>query len=296
MRSIWKGAISFLFVSIPVKVYNALETSEKISFNQLHAGTCLGPIGYTKQCKTCGETVVNEQIVKGYQHEPDKYVVVTSEEISSIAPESNHAIQITGFINLDEIPTTYLDASYFASPDGSAAGKPYTLLRDALKRTSKVAIGKVILREREELVTIFPEGEGLIIQKLRYRHQVREIDDMPGLKKLPETLDNEIALAENLIETMKTTFAEIDTEDHFHTALKQMLETKASGGTITVNNQKQKPEENLDIMTALRQSLSAMSQPKPEPSTPEITAQPNQTTLTLVPPDQNKQNRKKKVA
>jgi len=107
MRSIWKGSITFSLVSIPIKVFNAIETSEKIAFNQLHAGDCLGPIGQKKQCKKCDLTVTNDEIVKGYQHEKEKYVVVSPEEIASIAPESNEAIEIIGFIKPEEIPTAY---------------------------------------------------------------------------------------------------------------------------------------------------------------------------------------------
>src|SRR5687767_12296511 len=110
MRSIWKGTISFLLVSIPVKIYNAIETSENISFNQLHDGSCLGPIGYTKQCKKCNTVVSNDDIVKGYQHAPDQYVLVTPDEIASIKPKSNESIEIIGFLTPKEIPTTYFDA------------------------------------------------------------------------------------------------------------------------------------------------------------------------------------------
>ena len=172
MRSIWKGAISFLLVSIPVKVYNAIETSEKIQFNQLH-GDDFGPIGYEKRCKKCNLVVSSDQIVKGYQHAPEQYVVVSPEEIASITPESNQSIEIIGFLKPTEIPTTYFDASYFAAPDGAAASKAYTLLREVMKRTERIAIGKVIFREREELITISPEGDGLVLQKLHYRHEVR---------------------------------------------------------------------------------------------------------------------------
>src|SRR5260370_41909979 len=107
MRRIWKGSITFSLVSIPIKVFNAIETSEKISFNQLHAGDCLGPIGQKKQCKKCGVTVTNDEIVKGYQHEKKKYGLVAPENIASITPEANETIQIIGFIKPKHSPTTY---------------------------------------------------------------------------------------------------------------------------------------------------------------------------------------------
>jgi DNA end-binding protein Ku len=281
MRSIWKGAISFLLVSIPVKVYNAIETSEKIQFNQLH-GDDFGPIGYEKRCKKCSLVVSNDQIVKGYQHAPEQYVVVSPEEIASITPESNQSIEIIGFLKPAEIPTTYFDASYFAAPDGAAASKAYTLLRDVMKRTERIAIGKVILREREELITISPEGDGLILQKLHYRHEVRVIESVPGISsnKLTPPNTTELELAENLVNNMLTSFAEIDTIDHFHSALKQMLETKAAGGTIEVKAAKTAAAPVIDIMSALQASLNARPKNKANETLP---SEPSAQTLTLVP-------------
>jgi DNA end-binding protein Ku len=124
--------------------------------------------------------VSNDDIVKGYQHAPDQYVLVTPDEIASIKPKSNESIEIIGFLTPKEIPTTYFDASYFAAPNGAAASKAYALLREVMKRTGLIAIGKVILREREDLLTISPEGDGLILQKLHYRHEVasRSLTDL----------------------------------------------------------------------------------------------------------------------
>ena len=287
MRSIWTGTISFLLVSIPIKVYNAIETSEKIQFNQLHRDD-FGPIGYDKRCKKCSMVVSNDEIVKGYQHEPDQYVVVTPEEIESITPESNHSIQIIGFLQPEEIPTTYFDASYFAAPDSAAASKAYVLLRDVMKRTGRIAIGKVILREREELIIISPDGNGLILQKLHYRHEVRQFQSVPGINTLPDTNGSELEIAETLVNQMVTTFDEIDTEDHFHTALKAMLETKVAGGTIEVKAAKPAAAPVIDIMSALKASLSAT--PKRERKDTS-----NESTLTLVSPTHN-DRRKKKTA
>jgi len=294
MRSIWKGAISFLLVSIPVKVYNAIETSEKIQFNQLH-GDDFGPIGYEKRCKKCNLVVSSDQIVKGYQHAPEQYVVVSSEEIASITPESNQSIEIIGFLKPAEIPTTYFDASYFAAPDGAAASKAYTLLREVMKRTERIAIGKVILREREELITISPEGDGLILQKLHYRHEVRVIESVPGISsnKLTPPNTTELDLAENLVNNMLTSFAEIDTIDHFHSALKQMLETKAAGGTVEVKAAKTAAAPVIDIMSALQASLNARPKLKANETQP---SEPSAPTLTLVSPPDVASKKKKKTA
>lgn len=290
MRSIWKGSITFSLVSIPIKVFNAIETSEKISFNQLHAGDCLGPIGQKKQCKKCDVTVTNDEIVKGYQHEKDKYVLVAPEEIASITPESNEAIEIIGFIKPEEIPTTYFDASYFAAPNGPAAEKSYALLREVMNRSGRIGIAKVILREREDLIAISPNGDGLMIQKLHYRREVRSVGDVPGISNQAAPQDNELQLATTLVEQMVTTFDQIDTTDHFHAALKEMLDAKVAGETINTTGEVRKPAPVIDIMSALQASLKVQAKPVQQ----ETTASP----LTLVAPESGapKTRRRRQVA
>jgi DNA end-binding protein Ku len=290
MRSIWKGSITFSLVSIPIKVFNAIETSEKISFNQLHAGDCLGPIGQKKQCKKCDLTVTNDEIVKGYQHEKEKYVLVAPEEIASITPESNEAIEIIGFIKPEEIPTTYFDASYFAAPNGPAAERSYALLREVMKRTGRIGIAKVILREREDLITIVPNGNGLMIQKLHYRHEIRNVADVPGISNQASLQDNELQLATTLVEQMLTTFDQIDTTDHFHTALKEMLDAKVAGEMITTTGEVRKPAPVIDIMSALQASLKVQET--------RVQQETTASSLTLVAPGSAtpKTRRKRQVA
>ena len=288
MRSIWTGTISFLLISFNVKLYNAIETSEKISFNQLHSG-CNGAIGYTKQCKKCDAVVTSDEIVKGYEYDKGQFVIVTPDEISSIAPKSNESIEVIGFIDPNEVPTTYFDASYFVAPNGVSAGKAYSLLRDAMNATGLIAIAKVILRDREELITLSPNSDGLILQKLHYRHEVRTQTDVPGISSLPATNQNELELAQSLVEQSVTRFDEIDTTDHFHTNLKQMLDTKIAGGTIEVKKDKSTTAPVVDIMSALRASLSARSQK-------QTTASTTAPTLTLLEPTTKASKRKRKTA
>ena len=147
MRSIWKGHIRFLLVAIPVRIYNALESSEKIQFNQLHRDD-YGPIGYDKRCKKCNKIVTNDQITKGYQYEPERYAIVEPEDIAKIKIKTTKAVDIVGFVDRSEIPTTFYDAPYFAGPDGPVSEKPYALLREVMKQTGKVGVGKVVLRDR----------------------------------------------------------------------------------------------------------------------------------------------------
>src|SRR5581483_2343253 len=178
MRSIWKGHIRFLLVAIPIRVYNAIEASEKIQFNQLHRED-FGPIGYDKRCKKCGQIVSNDEITKGYQYEPDRYALVEPDEIAKIKIKTTKAIDIIGFVNTSDIPTTFFDAPYYLGPDGAVAEKPYALLRQVLKDTGKVGLAKVVLRDREDLVAVFPLENGIVLQKLRYPAEIRKIEEVP---------------------------------------------------------------------------------------------------------------------
>src|SRR5713101_4685775 len=180
MRSIWKGHIRFLFVAIPVRIYNAVEASERIQFNQLHRED-FGPIGYDKRCKKCGQIVTNEEITKGYQYEPDRYAIIEPEEVAKVKIKTTKAVDIMGFVDPEEIPPTFYDSPYYAGPDGAVSEKPYALLREVMKQTGKVGLGKVVLRDREDLVAIFPHDNGIILQKLRYPAEVRDIEAVPEL-------------------------------------------------------------------------------------------------------------------
>ena len=254
MRSIWKGHIRFLLVAIPVRIYNAIETSEKIAFNQLHRED-YGPIGYDKRCKKCSQIVTNDQITKGYQYEPDRYAIVEPEDISKVKIKTTKAVDIVGFVDAAEIPSTFYDAPYYAGPDGAVAEKPYALLREVMKQTGKIGIGKVVLRDREDLVAVFPYDDGLVLQKLHYPHEIRKIDEVPELESDHKVNKNELRLATTLVEEMSTTFSEIDTTDNYHEALKQLIDSKIKGNKIAEFEVEEVPR--LDIMSALKKSLQA---------------------------------------
>jgi len=252
MRSIWKGHIRFLLVAIPVRIYNAIETSEKIQFNQLHRED-YGPIGYDKRCKKCGQVVTNDQITKGYQYEPDRYAIVEPEDIAKVKIKTTKAVDIIGFVDRSEIPTTFYDAPYYAGPDGPVADKPYALLREVMKQTGKVGIGKVVLRDREDLVAVFPMEDGLVLQKLHYPHELRKMEDVPDLDGAQKLNKNELRLATTLVQEMVTSLSEIDTIDNYHEALKKLIESKIKGKKVTEFEVEEVPR--LDIMSALKQSL-----------------------------------------
>lgn len=291
MRSIWKGHIRFLLVAIPVRIYNAIETSEKIQFNQLHRED-FGPIGYDKRCKKCDQVVTNDQITKGYQYEPDRYAIVEPDDIAKIKIKTTKAVDIVGFVEREEIPSTFYDSPYFAGPDGPVSEKPYALLREVMKQTGKIAVGKVVLRDREDLVAVFPHEEGLVLQKLHYPHELRKMGEVPDLENV-QKLDaqklnkNELKLATTLVQEMTTTLSEIDTDDNYYNALRTLIDSKIKGKQIT----EFEPVEEvprLDIMSALKQSLQASNR-KPMV---KAAAEKKKPQITLVKP---KAAKKRKV-
>jgi DNA end-binding protein Ku len=276
MRSIWKGHIRFLLVAIPVRIYNAIETTEKIQFNQLHRED-YGPIGYDKRCKKCGQVVTGDQITKGYQYEPDRYAIVEPEDIAKVKIKTTKAVDIIGFVDSSEIPTTFYDSPYYAGPDGPVSEKPYALLREVMKQTGKVGIGKVVLRDREDLVALFPYENGLVMQKLHFPNELRSMKDVPEIDGATKLDKNELKLATTLVEQMVTSLAEIDTVDQYHQALKQLIESKIKGKKVVEFEVEELPR--LDIMSALKKSLQQSNR---KPMVKATTPSSKKKALTLV--------------
>lgn len=260
MRSIWKGHIQFSLVTIPIRIYNAVDTEETIRFNQLHKEDN-GAVGYDKKCKKCGKVLTGEEIVKGYQFEPEQYVVITPEDLEKIKLKSTKVIEIAGFIDSKEVHPTLYESPYYAGPDGPVAAKAYGLLTQALKASGKVGVGKVVLREREESVLIAPQDGGMVLYKLRNPQELRKMTDVPQLAPVEANKD-ELKLSVSLVESMATKLKDIDLTDHYRDALREMIDAKVSGKQIVTVAEEEKPV--VDIMTALKQSIEkTKAQKKP---------------------------------
>jgi len=251
LRSIWKGHIRFSLVTIPVRVYNAVDTAESISFNQIHKDDN-GRIGYDKRCKKCNELVSNEDIVKGYQFEPDQYVIFEKDDLDKLKLKSTKVIDIEGFVDAKEIDPTLYDAPYYAGPDGDVAAKTYSLLSAALRDSGKMGVGKVVLRDREDVVMIAPKGDGIVLYKMRYPKEIRKIEDVPLVESHKANKD-ELKLAKSLIDSMSTNLSSMKLENKYNDAVREMIQAKIDGKEI-VAIEVEEPEV-VDIMTALKQSI-----------------------------------------
>ena len=260
MRAIWKGHIRFSLVTIPIRVYNAVDTEQRISFNQLHR-ECNGAVGYDKRCKKCNKVVTKDDIVKGYQYEPDQFVIIEPEDLNKLKLKSTKVIDIEGFINAKEVTPMLFEAPYFAGPDGPVAAKAYSLLSHTLKETGRVGIGKVVLRDREDVVLIGPMEGGIVLYRLRYPQEIKKMSDVPQLEEQKIDKD-QLKLARSLVDSMSTAYKKLDLKDKYHAALVEMIEAKVQGKEIVTVEEETKPV--VDIMTALKQSIEqAKSQRKP---------------------------------
>jgi len=260
MRAIWKGHIRFSLVTIPIRMYSAIESGSTISFRQLHKDDN-GRIGYQKVCKVCNEEVSTADIVKGYEYESDQYVIVESEDLQKIKLKSTKVIDIEAFVDAEEVNPALFDTPYFAGPDGEVASKAYALLCETLKNSNKLGIGKVVLRDRESVVLIAPQGPGLMMYKLRYPQELREISQVPNLESV-DADDAQLKLAQTLVDSMAKPFAELELEDKYRSAVMEIVEAKIAGKEIVMAPDEEAPV--VDIMTALQESIDlAKTQKKP---------------------------------
>lgn len=253
MRAIWKGHIRFSLVTIPIRIYNAIDSSQTIKFNQLSKETN-NPVKYEKKDKVTNQVLKAEDIVKGYQYEPGQYVLIESEDFEKIKLKSTKIIEIEGFVDADEVHPTLYDSPYFIGPDGDLAAKTYALLMQTLKDTGKLGVGRVVLREKESIVLLTPHESGLMLYKLRNPKDIRDIAEVPKLDEVSDADADQLKLAKTLVDSLSKPFSDINMTDSYHEALKEMIMAKIEGKEV-VTFIEEEPEV-VDIMTALKESIA----------------------------------------
>jgi DNA end-binding protein Ku len=259
MRAIWKGHIQFSLVTIPIRIYNAIDAGQTISFNLLSKNGH-NPVSYEKKDKVTGETLKNDEIIKGYQYEPGQYVIIEPEDFEKVKLKSEKVIEIQGFVDYQEVHPTLFEAPYYIGPDGDVAAKTYGLLSQTLKETGKIAVGKVVLRDRETPVLLSPLQGGMVMYKLRYPHEVRNIKEVPQLLDVkPEK--EQLKLAKTLVDSMTVKFTDIEMKDHYYDALKEIIDAKVSGREVVSVSDTDEPKKVVDIMSALKASIDAAKKP-----------------------------------
>ncbi|MBX3046275.1 MAG: Ku protein [Anaerolineales bacterium] len=252
-RAIWSGAIAFGLINIPVKLFSATRENE-LSFNQLRK-TDHSRIKYLRVAAADGVEVPYDQIVKGFEVEDGRYVVIEDEDIKNASPKKTQSIEILSFANEDEIDSVYFDKPYYLGPDKNAA-RAYSLLREALQRSKKVAVAKFILRTKENLAILKPEGDALILNQIRYQSEVRESEGL-NLPSAEEVKENELDLALNLVNQLTQPFEPEKYHDTFTAEIKRIIEQKAQGMTPEVVGAAPEQTKDDDLLASLRASIEA---------------------------------------
>jgi DNA end-binding protein Ku len=258
MKTIWKGAISFGLVTIPVKVYGATE-EKSLHFNQLHAADG-GRIRYKRVCAICGQEVSYQDIVKGYEYEKDHYVTLTDEELEALPVPTTRSIEIERFVESDQIDPIYFQRSYYLVPDGTGL-KAYHLLREAMGDNGRVALAKVAFREKEHLATVRLRDNVLVLETMYWPDEIRT----PRFDELDEEVElrpQEIRMARSLIDSLTDDFQPDDFHDEYRAALEELIAKKVQGEEITYVEEAE-PSKVVDLMDALRASVEAAKSSKP---------------------------------
>jgi DNA end-binding protein Ku len=257
-RSIWSGAISFGLVNVPVKLYSAV-SRKTVRFHQLNRETG-NRISQRRVDPVTEEEVAYEDIVKGYELTKDSYVVITPEELEALDPERTRTIDIEDFVDLEDIDPIYYDHPYYLVPD-TGATKAYGLLLNAMQESGKVAIAKVVLRSKEQLVAIRPQDDLLCMETMIFADEVvahDSIDDLPDAKDLKASA-RELKMAQQLIESLSTEWEPERYRDEYREKVLEMIERKAAGEEIAVQPEAPQPTKVPDLMAALEASLAAVS-------------------------------------
>src|SRR5690348_7448842 len=252
-RANWKGFLRLSLVTCPVALYPATSDSEKISFNQLNRNTG-HRIKYVKVDADTGEEVSNEDIVKGYKLDSDTFIEVTKEELENIALESTRTIEIDEFVARSEIDPRYLIRPYYLRPDGKVGHDAFAVIRETIRDMDKVAIGRVVLTNREHIIALEALDKGLVGNLLRYPYEVRSeqeyFDEIQDVKVTKDMLD----LAKHIVNQKSGNFEPEKFEDHYETALVELIDQKRAGKPITPK-ERPRGENVVDLMEALRRSV-----------------------------------------
>jgi DNA end-binding protein Ku len=264
-RAIWKGSISFGLVNIPIQVFSATQKEDYTSFNQLCENG--HKIKYKKWCPVEEREVPWSEIKKGYEITKNNYVVLEKEEIENIKLKSTNTIEVKEFIDAEDFDAIFIEKNYYIGPDdgkkknGQTPSKAYSLFVKILNETKKIAIGKVVLKEKEQLVALRAYQRGLVMHQLKYLDEIRPMDEIGGLDSSQKIDPKELSLGKTLVENLTTEkFDPGQYSDSYAKELEKLIEAKSKGQKVTVKEE-EKLEETTDILEALKASLKVKGKP-----------------------------------
>src|SRR3954469_9849718 len=262
-RPTWKGYLKISLVNIPIKVFPATDAGATLSFNQLH-GECQTRIQQKRWCPKCEREVPNTDIVKGYEFEKGRYVVVDDEDVEKVRVDSTRVINLEKFTDDTAIDPIYLERPYYLAPDGPVAKESFAVIREGMK--GKAGVGKVALYGREYLIKVQPRERGLVMYTLRHASEIRSMDAIDELADMPdEVKPAEVALARQVIGTFEGSIDFADYRDDYQEGLREIIDAKIAGREIVAPDV-QEPPKVVNLMEALRRSLDAISGAKKKPA------------------------------
>ncbi|TWO71884.1 Ku protein [Caenimonas sedimenti] len=275
-RTLWKGAISFGLVHIPVTLHSAT-AENRMKFNLLDKQS-MSPVGNRQVNKVTGEAMAREEIVKGFEVEKDQYVVLTPDEIKSALPKSTQTIDIEAFVEADQIPSVYFNKAYYVSPAGKGGQKPFALLRETLERTGKAGIARIVISTKQHLAALLPRGNGLVLNLLRWEDEVRDGAGLAWPGDDVKVSAAELKMAEQLVAAMAGDWQPDLFHDEFREKLMALVEQKSREGALQTVTPVPGEEvatgaEVIDLTELLRRSLRGGASPAaPRKSAPATTA------------------------
>ena len=255
-RATWKGYLKISLVTIPVRVFPATDAAATVSFNQLHK-ECRSRIQQKRWCPTCEVEVPNTDLVKGYEFEKGRYVVVEEEDLAKVRPASTRVINIVQFAEASMIDPVYVERPYYLAPDGQVAAEAFAVIREGM--VGKAAVGKLALYGREYLVAVLPKDNGLVMYTLRHSKEVRSMDAIDELQNVPSKVKpEEIKLAKQVIENFEGDLNWEEYRDEYQEELQRIIDAKIAGEEV-VATEEEAPPKVVNLMDALRQSLDRVS-------------------------------------
>ena len=262
-RPTWRGFLKISLVTVPVRVFPATDSASSVRFNQLHA-TCQTRIQQKKWCPECECQVDKTEIVKGYEFEKGRYVVMDDEDIAKARPESTRVINLMRFADVETIDPIYVEKPYYLAPDGKVAGEAFGVLREALR--GKAGIGKMAILGREYVVAVQPRERGLMMFTLRQASEVRHMSQIEELDQVPDSVNaDEIKLAQQVIGNFAGELDLSEFKDEYQAELRRIIDAKVAGEEV-VEPKDEQPAKVVDLMEALRKSLDAVSESKKKPA------------------------------
>jgi DNA end-binding protein Ku len=270
-RGLWKGAISFGLVNVPVELYSAQKREAGLDLTMLDRRD-MSPVGYKRVNKSTGKEVAWEDVVKGYEYEDDKYVVLSEEDFRRANPEASKTVDIAAFVDLDDIAPQFFETPYYLAP-GKRGEKAYALLRDAMARAGKAGIATVVVRTKQYLAALVPQGDALVLNTLRYGSELKKPEDVdiPDKLKGHKVSAKEIDMALRLIEDMADEWKPENYQDTYHEDLLKRIEEKVKAGETEEITEPEKEEKTaksadvIDLMSLLKKSVEGSKKPAHKP-------------------------------